>query len=97
MPILIEALSELYGEIKQEVSGIRPGEKLHETLITKEESRDLYEFSDRYILKVQNPNSRTKAKVRGGKKVLNEFEYTSNKNYSFFNINQIKELFKKIN
>ena len=94
---IIDIAKALSPKIKFKIIGIRPGEKLHETLITKEESRDLYEFSDRYILKVQNPNSRTKAKVRGGKKVLNEFEYTSNKNYSFFNINQIKELFKKIN
>ena len=50
MPILIEALSELYGEIKQEVSGIRPGEKLHETLINQDEIRYMWEVNNMYML-----------------------------------------------
>jgi len=34
-----DALSEIYGQIKQEIVGIRPGEKLQETLIDKDEMR----------------------------------------------------------
>ena len=50
MPILIEALTELCGETKQEVIGIRPGEKLHETLINTDEMRYTWEINDMYML-----------------------------------------------
>ena len=54
MPILIEALSELYGKTEQEISGIRPGEKLHEILINHDEIRYAWEINNMYML--ANPN-----------------------------------------
>ena len=50
MPILIEALSELCGKTEQEISGIRPGEKLHETLINYDEIRYAWEINNMYML-----------------------------------------------
>ena len=50
MPILIEALSELCGKTEQEISGIRPGEKLHETLINHDEIRYSWEINNMYML-----------------------------------------------
>lgn len=47
---LIETLQELLGEIKQEVTGIRPGEKLHETLINNDEIRYTWNINDMYML-----------------------------------------------
>ena len=48
--ILIEALTELLGETKQEITGIRPGEKLHETLINHDEIRYTWKINDMYML-----------------------------------------------
>ena len=45
-----DALSDIYGKIKQETIGIRPGEKLHETLINKEEIRYSWEYENLYII-----------------------------------------------
>lgn len=47
---LVEALIELYGEVKQEIIDIRPGEKLHETLINHYELRYAWEFNNMYML-----------------------------------------------
>jgi len=47
---LVEALIELYGEIKQEIIDIRPGEKLHETLINHYELRYAWKFNNMYML-----------------------------------------------
>ncbi|MDC0186980.1 polysaccharide biosynthesis protein [Candidatus Nitrosopelagicus sp.] len=50
MSTLIESLNELYGEIKQEITGIRPGEKLHETLINHDEILYAWKLNDMYML-----------------------------------------------
>jgi len=50
MSTLIETLQELLGTIKQEVTGIRPGEKLHETLINSDEIRYTWNVNDMYML-----------------------------------------------
>ena len=50
MSTLIEALTELCGHIKQETIGIRPGEKLHETLINHDEMRYTWDIQSMYML-----------------------------------------------
>ncbi len=44
------ALNEIYGNFGDEIIGIRPGEKLHEILINKEEMRYSWEFQNLYML-----------------------------------------------
>ena len=50
MSTLTQTLEELLGEIKQEITGIRPGEKLHETLINNDEMRYTWNVNDMYML-----------------------------------------------
>ena len=45
-----EALIEILGDYGEEIIGIRPGEKLHETLISSEEIRYSWEYNDMYII-----------------------------------------------
>ena len=47
---LKDALIELIGEAQEEVISIRPGEKLHETLINADELRYTWEFDNKYII-----------------------------------------------
>ena len=56
MSTLIETLMELFGETKQEITGIRPGEKLHETLINDDEIRYTWNVNDMYML--SNPHQK---------------------------------------
>ena len=61
------------------VIGIRPGEKIHECLITAEEGRLTYELSDRYIvLSTSLSNNPDMKKLRGAKKLKGNLEYHSN-------------------
>ena len=75
--------------------GIRPGEKLHEVLISKDESDRIYSTSDRYIVK---PNlSFFKSKINKKikiKKLDRSFEFSSNLNSALINIETIKKRFK---
>ena len=68
--------------------GIRPGEKLHEILINKDETRYTYEFKNKFIINYQDQNSKKRNIVIGGKKVKENFEYSSQNN-TFLNLKQI--------
>ena len=45
-----KTLIEILGDYGEEIVGIRPGEKLHETLISSEESRYSWEYKDLYMI-----------------------------------------------
>ena len=47
---MVEMASLLAPDIPQRVIGIRPGEKLHETMISEDDSRNTIEFGDRYAI-----------------------------------------------
>jgi UDP-N-acetylglucosamine 4,6-dehydratase len=81
---------------KYKVIGIRPGEKLEETLCAKEDSTNTYDFGDHYEVlssisynRVNKPVNRLK---EIGKKVSSDFEYTSSNNKDFLSIDKIKKL-----
>ena len=38
-------------DLPHKIIGIRPGEKIHETLISEDEARNTYELADRYVVK----------------------------------------------
>jgi FlaA1/EpsC-like NDP-sugar epimerase len=66
---------------KQKVICIRPGEKLHEQMISSDDSYSTYEYSDYYKILPQiyewgNDNLR----IESGKKVSENFNYSSDNN-----------------
>ena len=74
--------------------GIRPGEKINEVLISREESVNTYDCGSYYsilspITIRKKPNYLIKSK-----KVTKEFEYSSNKN-KFLNSKEIKKIINK--
>lgn len=71
--------------------GIREGEKLHEIMITKENSAHTYEYDKHYII---YPNYKwwdDREIVAGGKLVESEFEYSSGTNAEWLNVEQLRE------
>lgn len=77
--------------------GIREGEKLHEVMITKEDSLSTYEFEKHYIIYPRmdwcDPE---KYSVGDAKKVAYRFEYCSGTNTQWLNVSQLQALLKKI-
>ena len=68
-------------EAKQEVVGIRPGEKLHEQMIGAEDAYYTYEYPEHYkILPAINSWDQDANRIKDGKKVPEGFVYSSDNN-----------------
>lgn len=84
---LAEAM--LPGCEKTEV-GIREGEKLHEVMITREDSMTTYEYDKHYII---YPHYKwwNKEILSGGRLVSNGFEYNSGNNTEWLDVEELRE------
>ena len=68
-------------EVKMQETGMRPGEKLHEQLISADEANFTYDFDKFYkILSPLNNWDNSASRIKGGKKVNEGFTYTSDSN-----------------
>ncbi|MBU1997385.1 MAG: UDP-N-acetylglucosamine 4,6-dehydratase (inverting) [Candidatus Omnitrophica bacterium] len=83
---------------KQKVIGIRPGEKLHETLISKHDGPSTIEYKDKYVIysKVAFGNIFELGKTTQKKKFLDlNFEgYHSNNNTKWLTVANLKKIIK---
>lgn len=78
---------------EQKIVGIRPGEKVHEVMITEDDSRSTLELEDRYVIEPQFDYwSRTPYANRGAKRVTENFRYSSDSNNEWLNPSQIRDL-----
>jgi UDP-N-acetylglucosamine 4,6-dehydratase len=82
-------------DCEHEVIGIRPGEKVHELMIAKDDARRTVEFDDHYVIEpvqqqwwdAENPPT-----MRGGKRCADDFEYTSDQNDRWLTIPELRGL-----
>ncbi|MEI7474088.1 MAG: UDP-N-acetylglucosamine 4,6-dehydratase (inverting) [bacterium] len=72
--------------------GIRPGEKIHEAMITKEDSRNTIELKNHYIIKPDFGWWKNDFNDKIGTKVDENFEYSSETNTEWLSIEQIQKL-----
>jgi UDP-N-acetylglucosamine 4,6-dehydratase (inverting) len=80
--------------IKTVETGIRPGEKLHEVMVTAEDSMTTYEYDKHFIIYPQMFWNEAKRPNPTGKKVDDGFYYSSGNNTQWLNVEQIRELLK---
>lgn len=93
---LIDLASAVAPNAVQEVIGIRPGEKLHEQMIGKEDALSTYEYDDHYkILPVINDWDIDPQRIKKGKKVSPEFTYVSDKNEDWMTIEDLQIWLKR--
>jgi len=85
-------------ECNYKTVGIRPGEKLHEEMITKSDSYSTYDLGSYFVILPKSPNWNLNEylKYSNAKSVAKDFSYNSKENDDFLSISQIKELIKKI-
>jgi FlaA1/EpsC-like NDP-sugar epimerase len=86
-----ELLEAICPECEIETIGIRPGEKLHETLISFEESRNITDAGEYYVVGFEDSithNNSNSTSVKNS--ALKEWEYTSKNNQEYLSLNQLR-------
>ncbi len=76
--------------------GIRPGEKLHEIMVTTEDSMTTYEYDKHFIVYPQIEFSGRMRIHEGGRKVEDGFSYTSGNNTEWLSVEDIRERLKDV-
>ncbi len=94
-------ITDLAKAIKEDIElkevGIREGEKLHEVMVTKDDSRTTYEYEKHYII---YPNytwwSSEDYFTEGGTPIEMGFEYDSGKNVEWLSVEQLRKAMKEL-
>ena len=83
-------------ECKQEIIGIRPGEKLHEIMVPSDEARNTREYSTFYIIQPAHHDwgeeNTDEYDGQVGKSVAENFAYTSDNNSEWYSADQLREV-----
>jgi len=79
-------------ESKIEVVGIRPGEKLHEVMISRDDARNTLEFEDHYIIKPPFWFFNRRFNTLNAKTVSDDFEYSSENNTYWLTVDNLRSL-----
>lgn len=78
-------------EAKQKIIGIRPGEKLHEQMISLEDAYYTYEYPEHFkILPVINDWGTSPERIKDGVKVPEDFVYASDNNGEWMTESQLE-------
>ena len=95
---IVDLAKAIDSKCEQETIGIRPGEKLHESMISVEDARNTLEYYDHYIIQPDFKwwNSEKYINENKGSRVHNDFSYTSDNNEKFLSVKELKNILKEI-
>ena len=97
---ILDVAEAIAPECKQNIVGIRPGEKLHENMITQSDALNTIEYEDYYVIV---PSIRiwskkkfiNKSNISKGRPCEEGFSYNSNTNLHFLSVNELKKLIEE--
>ncbi len=85
-------------DLPHRIIGIRPGEKLHELMVPRDDSRLTLEFADHYVIRPSisfvavEQDHTTNALGETGVPVVEGFKYSSDNNPWFLSVDEIRQL-----
>jgi len=83
-------------ECETKIVGIRPGEKLHELMITRDDSRQTLEFDNFYVIQPNFKFWDRRCSWNGGRLVPEQFEYSSESNPWRLSIEEMRALIETL-
>lgn len=79
-----------------DVVGIRPGEKLHEEMISENDAHRTFRFDDHYVIAPLVADWSSENVHTGGVLVADDFSYRSDTNDWFFSVEEIRQLLDSV-
>ncbi len=97
---IVDLAKAMAPELDQHVIGIRPGEKLHEMMIARDDSLHTLEYHDHYVITpairfVVQSEYETNGMGETGSRVTEGFKYTSDNNGWFLTVDELAALDKQ--
>jgi UDP-N-acetylglucosamine 4,6-dehydratase len=83
-------------ECRTEVVGIRPGEKLHEVMIPRDDARRTLDFGNSYIIQPDFRFFTHRFKNDDGKPVPEDFEYNSGTNDRWLSLEELRTMIRRL-
>jgi len=100
---IMDLVNAINKNLKFKIIGINPGEKLHEEMISANDPSNIIEFDDYFVIcpnsehiSWQPKNYKDKITGKKGKKIKQNFSYSSGDKKYFLSVSQLKNLIKKI-
>jgi UDP-N-acetylglucosamine 4,6-dehydratase/5-epimerase len=98
---IVDLAAAMAPNLPLKVVGIRPGEKLHETMCPADDSHLTLEFGDHYVIRpsiqfTENVDFANNRRGETGRLVEQGFEYNSGRNHHFLATHEIKALNKAV-
>ena len=87
---IIELAKAIKKDAKLKIIGARPGEKIHEELLSYSDSFNLYDYKNHYLLIPENLKEKYYGRIKL-KKINKNFSYNSEKNI-FLSIKEIQKI-----
>jgi len=90
---IMDLVKAIAPDCKVDYIGVRPGEKLHEVLLSEDESRHALDIGDLYVIQPIY-NWWQEEKQYSGKPLPEGFRYASNTNSQWLSVDELRELAK---
>ena len=88
---IVDVAAALAPGVPRRSVGIRPGEKLHEVLLTEDEARHSYDLGDRYVIMPQRATWQTE-RPAPGEGLSDGFRYASDANNDWLSADGLREM-----
>jgi len=95
---IMDLVKAIAPEAEIEVIGIRPGEKIHELMISSDDAINTLEFDNYFVIQPSHPwwDNLDYIKINGGKQVDEGFTYSSGNNTQWLDVPELRKIIEKL-
>jgi UDP-N-acetylglucosamine 4,6-dehydratase len=91
---IVDLAKAIAPECRLDVIGIRPGEKLHETMVPEDDAHNTFEYDDHFVIRSLSSESGPNGLVNrnGGHPCPEGFRYSSDNNTHWLSVHELQTL-----